>query len=228
MCYVGFDKVHVVNSTWRSREIEKSRELYMRLGATYCQRKIGRTAARNIGASIASTEWIFFCDDDGYVVSRVSRERLREATQRYDALVFADHLIWIFRKQFFARLGGYKSNLVAGEDDDITRRALSSGRVGLAEGIVQGHIIPLNSVERHSDQWRRLRNHLEYGMTMAIFALEHPSPKSVILASVRRARQIAKSEAETAGVKVAGILMLGLGMALTPAHLLYRSVLRTK
>jgi len=228
ICSAGFDEVIVVDSTRSSQETEKTRELCLRLGATYVQRKIGRSAARNLGASIASAEWVFFCDDDGYVVSRVSRERLREATQRYDALVFADHLIWIFRKQFFARLGGYKSNLVAGEDDDITRRALSSGRVGLAEGIVQGHIIPLNSVERHSDQWRRLRNHLEYGMTMAIFALEHPSPKSVILASVRRMRQIAKSGEETAGVKVAGILMLGLGIALTPTHLVYRSVLRTK
>src|SRR2546428_2542676 len=134
ICSAGFDEVIVVDSTRSSREIEKTRELCLRLGATYVQRKIGRSAARNLGASIASTEWIFFCDDDGYVVSRVSRERLREATQRYDALVFANHLIWIFRQQFFARLGGYKSNLVGGGGDESSPGGPPSGRGGLGRG----------------------------------------------------------------------------------------------
>src|SRR3989442_10992122 len=127
ICSAGFDEVLVVDSTRSSREIEKTRELCLRLGAPYVQRKIGRSAARNLGTSIASTEWIFFCDDDGYVVSRGSRQRLREATQRYDALVFANHLIWIFRQQFFARLGGDKSNLLAGGDGHTTRQGPKCG-----------------------------------------------------------------------------------------------------
>ncbi|HEX9567546.1 MAG TPA: glycosyltransferase family A protein [Thermoplasmata archaeon] len=228
ICSAGFDEVIVVDSTRSIPETEKTRELCLRLGARYVPARLGRSAARNLGASIASAEWVFFCDDDGYVVSKISREVLRSAAQGYDALVFANHLVWIFRQPFFVALGGYRENLVAGEDDDITRRALGSGRVGSAEGIVQGYIIAPDSVERHSDQWRRLRNQLEYGMTMATFALQHPSPKSVILASIRKVGLLAKSREETIRLRIAEILMLGLGISLTLAHLLWRNGLRSK
>jgi len=223
----GFDEVIVVDSTRAEKETQATRQLCERLQARYVNIPAGRSEARNIGASIAHGRWVFFCDDDGYVITYIDRQHVSDLGDKFDFLTFPGHLAWIFRRSFFIELGGYNENLIAGEDDDLTRRARSIGRETSATGFVEGRLVPLDEQERAKDQWRRLRNQVEYGMTMAAFAREHPSPKSVVLATFRTALGFLHPEnQDRVVVRVSMVFLLIVGIMVSPFYLAW--YLRTR
>ena len=223
----GFDEAIVVDSTRAERETQATRQLCERLQARYLNIPAGRSRARNIGASIAHGKWVFFCDDDGYVITCIDRQRINDLEDKFDILTFPGHLAWIFRRSFFIELGGYNESLIAGEDDDLSRRARSSGRETSAIGFIEGRLVPLDEQERAKDQWRRLRNQVEYGMTMAAFAREHPSPRSVVLATFRRALDcLEPGNQDRMVVGVSMVFLLFVGIMVSPFYLAW--YLRTR
>lgn len=219
MATVGFDEILVVDSTKSGTDVERTRTLCARTGAEYIHESCGRSRARNLGASYAEGRWILFCDDDGYVVSRLDRERLSHLPSEVDFLTLEGHLAWMFRRDFFLQIGGYDEGLVAGEDDELTRRAFRLGHRASADGIVTGAVQSLSESELAWDRFRRLRNHFEYGITALAFASRHPSRGSVLRASFRKALALGKGESPYGLVfRIAGSILLIIGLLGSPIY----------
>lgn len=225
----GFDEVIIVDSSTSSRDVAATQTLCEGVGAVYINSKCGRSAARNRGARAASGEWIFYTDDDGFVFSRLNRERLQEVGPDTDYLRFRSHFVWIFRREFLLRIGGYDEGLVAGEDDEISRRALALGSGASAEGIVEGYVHELDPNEARSDILRRLRNQFEYGLTAAAFAFRHPSPRSVLQGTLRKGVDLIAGQSQNGWFfRTVGTLVLAVGLAASPFYLLQYQLRRRR
>lgn len=163
----GFDEVIVVDSSADRTHRKRNEELCWETGALYVYAEANRSRARNIGARIAKGDWIFLSDDDESGSDRFNRALMDRRIYEADWLTAeTSHVITIFRRSFFLDLGGFKENLVLGEDVDLTERAVSAGRGGPIEGVFGDIAYGPDRHEISLDFKRRLSNYMEYSFNL--------------------------------------------------------------
>jgi|GEM_PF-2003551 len=178
----GFDEVIVVDSSADRAHRERNEELCRETGALYIYAEANRSRARNIGARIANGDWIFFSDDDESGSDRFNRALMDRRIQEADWLkAGTSQVITIFRRSFFLDLGGFKENLVLGEDEDLTERAVSAGRGGPIEGVFGDIAYGPDRYEVSLDFKRRLSNYMEYSFTLWDYLRETGDPPGTAL-----------------------------------------------
>ena len=121
-----FDEISVVDSSGPSQRY-KNEELCHRLGVKYYYKLGNREEARNFGVEKAKGDWVSIRDDDIKLIS-LDMKTLREAMAKDCDFIHATaKCVWVFRKDFFLRMGGYDPKLCIGDDYDITYRAYKYG-----------------------------------------------------------------------------------------------------
>lgn len=117
----------------------------------FLRRSAGRADARAIGARNASGDYLLHIDSDMELTPSVVEECLRKGEAEYDAAIIPERSVgdsyWancldvekrLFREtgrgylrfidaDLYDSIGGHTSGLVAGEDEDLHRRAVSEG-----------------------------------------------------------------------------------------------------
>jgi hypothetical protein len=178
----GLDAIIVVDSSLDPAHRKANEELCKRHGARYLYATVNRSRARNLGAAVAGGSWVFFADDDLWGYAIFHREVMDRYALEYDWLKAADsQVIHIFRRDFFLRLGGYRENLVLGEDEDLAVRARAQGKGGPIEGLFEGIGFEPDRVERAMDFPRRLSNYMEYSYTLWEYLERAENPPQVAL-----------------------------------------------
>jgi len=164
----GFDEVIVVDSS-RSDQRKMNEELCRKLGAKYYYKAANRQEARNFGVEKAKGEWVWIRDDDVKLID-AGLETLREkmASKDHD-FIHAGAFVWIFRREFFLKIGGYDTKLCLYDDYDISFRAKKYGRecklskpIGLSGEFEK-------SVRMH---WKGV---FFYGLSFSNFVKKYPS-----------------------------------------------------
>lgn len=134
-------------------------------GARIIEADAKRSEARNMGANIAADEFVFFIDSDMELDSNVIEECVGKIKEGYDAIIIpeisvgegfwakckaleklcyiGDDLIEgprFFKKNVFEALGGYDSQLEAGEDWDLCNRVKKAGyRIARIKKFIMHH-----------------------------------------------------------------------------------------
>ncbi|MHA1410656.1 MAG: glycosyltransferase family 2 protein [Candidatus Odinarchaeia archaeon] len=165
----GFDEIIVVDSSGR-KDAEKNKKLCQKLNVCYHWFTGNREEARNFGVKKAKGNWIYIFDDD-LVLLKFNWELFEEiASKKYDFIQpKTNRCVWIFRKDFFIKIGGYDPNLCYEDDYDITFRAYKNGRGIRVDGLTEsGKPIRGNLKTR----WRGA---LIYSMSMGSFFVKYPT-----------------------------------------------------
>lgn len=122
-----------------------------------------RSAQRNIGATVASGEWVFFVDSDMILTADVVRDAAAVLQQEpaTAAVVVPERAVgrgfWtrcrdlekrcydgseaeaarVYRRDVFLTIGGYDERLVGGEDWDLPDRMIATGhRIGRVQAVI--------------------------------------------------------------------------------------------
>jgi len=123
-----FDEIIVVDSSGPSQRY-KNEELCRRLGVKYYHKLGNREEARNFGVGKAKGDWVSVRDDDIKLIS-LDMKTLREVMGKDCDFIHATaKCVWVFRRDFFLKIGGYDTKLCIGDDYDITHRAYKYGKV---------------------------------------------------------------------------------------------------
>lgn len=122
-----FYEIIVVDSSG-TIDAHRNRELCQRLGAKYYHKVGNREVARNFGANKAEGDWIYIFDDDVKLLNFDAKTFEEIASKDFDFIHSIGHLVWLFRKNFFRKIGGYNTKLCYGDDYDITYRAHKHGK----------------------------------------------------------------------------------------------------
>ncbi len=165
-----------------------------RYNAVVAARDCGMSEARNIGASLATGRYLLFLDSDMLLSPSVVEECLLCSEAGFDPVIIPEISVgrgfWAKCKQLekecylgddavesarffgaslFRQLGGYDSELLAGEDMDMTLRARSNGaRVGRARSMIyhnEGHLTLAGDVTKK----------FRYGRTLKRYAAKQPA-----------------------------------------------------
>ena len=164
---LGFEEVIVVDSSKDPVHRKANEEACRRSGVRYIYADVNRSRARNLGAQAARGGWVFFEDDDLWGYATFHREVMDRYATKYDWLTAREsQVLHIFNREFFLRLGGFRENLVLGEDEDLALRAKAQGTGGPTEGLFEGVGFEPNEIERGMDFTRRLSNYMEYSFTL--------------------------------------------------------------
>jgi glycosyltransferase involved in cell wall biosynthesis len=126
-------------------------------GAKLISAKVGRSAARNIGAKVARGKYILFLDSDMILSQKVIEECVgkMQTDEKLVGLYIPERIIgkgfWakvrnfersfydgtpidavrFLRRDAFLKVGGFDEKLYAGEDWDLDRRLRQIGKVGI-------------------------------------------------------------------------------------------------
>jgi len=110
---------------------------------------------------------VFFADYDLWGYTTFHREVMDRYAATYDWLKASEsQVVHTFNRTFFLRVGGFRENLVLGEDEDLALRARAQGTGGATKGLFEGIGFEPNAVERAMDFTRRLSNYMEYSFTL--------------------------------------------------------------
>ena len=176
----GFDEVTIVDGSRDADTRTMNAELCQQFGAKYLSDPGNRSRARNLGARSATSSWVLFSDDDLWGYATFDRPAMDRLVVGHDWLIAPDsQVIGVFRREFFLSLGGYKENLVLGEDDDLTDRTRALGKGGLLVGVFASVGFTPDERERALDFKRRLSNYIEYSFTMWNYLHEVKQPGRV-------------------------------------------------
>jgi len=171
-----FDEVIVVDSSGPNQRY-KNEELCRRLGVKYYYRVGNREEARNFGVEKAKGEWVSIRDDDVKLLS-VDLKTLHESmsSANCDFIHATARCVWMFRKDFFLKIGGYDTKLCYGDDTDITYRAYKYGRAcKLSKPIGKTGEFE-KSVRMH---WKGI---FSYSLTILAFFSKYPSLRDALSA----------------------------------------------
>jgi glycosyltransferase involved in cell wall biosynthesis len=168
----GYDEVIVVDSSGEEQQV-LNETLCHAFGIRYVFIEANREEARNLGAGMAASEWIYFLDDDGLIPKRINKETLPKSADFISE--GSEDLIWTFRREFFLKIGGYDETLCIGDDADITSRARAAGRAGI---LPKGLMLEASIVKRlpSDDVVDLFRNSFLYGSSKFAYFSKHPSP----------------------------------------------------
>lgn len=164
----GFYEIIVVDSSGPI-DARRNKELCQRLGAKYYHKVGNREVARNFGAEKADGDWIYIFDDDIRLLNFDMKTFEEIASKDFDYILFiGGRFVWLFRKDFFQKIGGYDTKMCYGDDYDITYRARKQGkRADMPELRTFGTTINGSLKMR----WKGI---LFYGLTMFTFFRKYP------------------------------------------------------
>lgn len=196
---LGFDEVLVVDSS--TNEKEAIEDLCKTTGARYVFAAVDRLKARNLGAKLASSDWICIADDD-IIFNKFDFSKFQELAQGVDFMIGGwgmnpgAHYAWIFRRKFFLEtLKGYDPLITGGDDLDITLRARKVGK-GVAvydKGLYESEAIGMKIAEDYPSKW--IKNKVLYSLTFFPLLLRYPwLIKRMILVDAWRVRRIRSGE----------------------------------
>ena len=142
-----------------------TREIAEKFGAKIIETKAMRSRARNIGAEKAIGDLVLFLDSDMELDSAVVESCVKKVVDQCDAVIIpevsvgagfwaeckalekacyiGDDLIEaarFFKRSIFESIGGYNSELEAGEDWDLNQRISKAGcRIGRTNAFIKHH-----------------------------------------------------------------------------------------
>ena len=164
-----FDEVVVVDSSGPVQR-KKNEKLCRNLGVIYHHMVGNREEARNFGVRMATSDWVSIRDDD-VEIAELDMEGLRRvlASGDYDFFHASAKCVWLFKRAFFLRIGGYDVKLCSGDDFDITYRAYKHGKVCKLTKDLGKTVEIEKTVEMH---WKGLFN---YTLTLPAYFRKYPS-----------------------------------------------------
>jgi len=171
----GFNEVIVVDSSGPNQRY-KNEKLCRRLGAKYYYKEANLQEAKNFGAEKAKGEWLIFRDDDVMLID-AGLETLQEkmASEDCDFIQGTAKSVWIFRRGFFLKIGGYDTKLCLYEDADIASRAKKYGKACKLSKSPGKTRELVKSVKMH---WRQ---DFFYGLSFPNFFKKYPSVRSALV-----------------------------------------------
>ena len=203
---------------------DRTREIARGYGARVVLCNGRRSKARNVGASVARGEFIFSVDSDMELMPDVVNECVAKSGCGADALIvpevsvgegfwaeckalektcyIGDNIIEasrFFRRSVFESIGGYDSELEAGEDWDLNQRiSKAKCRIGRIHEFIKHHEGRL----RLRDIMLRKRF---YGKTVRLYQMKHPKEAKQQLTLIRPAfvrnwRKLAKDPIHASGM----------------------------
>lgn len=185
-------------------------------GFRFFDKPLGRSAARNFGASQAAGSFLLFLDSDMQLSDGVIEKCCQKITDQ-DALCIREEVVtqnnyWararalerdnmygtlyyegarFFRKSTFVMLGGYDSDMVGFEDLDLQAKLVEKGyRIGWVDATIYHHEELVGMIQYLAK--RRL-----YSTTASICAARHPQYWRQLLSVSGRFNLIMKSIAST-------------------------------
>lgn len=165
-----FDEVIVVDSSGPEQR-KKNEALCRGLGVRYYYKIGNREEARNFGVKSATGDWVSVRDDD-VKLTELDMEALREVLALGDYDFFhgpGAKCVWLFKRDFFLKIGGYDVRLCSGDDFDITYRAYKYGKVCWVASDLGKTAEIEKTVKMH---WKGLFN---YSLTILAFFRKYPS-----------------------------------------------------
>jgi len=175
----GFDEVIVVDSSGHDQR-KKNADLCRSLGVRYYHIFGNREEARNFGVEKATGDWVSVRDDDVELVE-LDMEVLRKilASGDYDFFHASAKCVWLFKRVFFLKIGGYDVKLCHGDDFDITYRAYNYGKVcKLAHDLGKTAEIK-KTVKMH---WKGV---FSYSLSLLAFFRKYPSLRVALIIPYR-------------------------------------------
>lgn len=185
---------------------DSTREIASRYAEVYMKGQ-ERSAQRNLGASKAKGDFLFFVDSDMELTSKVVEECVKKATENnFDAIVIPevsvgegywtrckilerscyikDNLIEaarFFRKEVFNKIEGYDENLVAAEDWDLVQRMKKAGfSFSRVNSIIKHHEGRLSLIGT-------MKKKYTYGLTIESYIKKHKQQAKKQLRLIRPA-----------------------------------------
>jgi len=173
LCRHGFYEIIVVDSSGPV-DAFKNRKLCEKLRVRYYHFVGNREEARNFGVEKARGEWVYIFDDDGNLEEFNWRVFNDVASRSYDFIYRKGCYVWIFRRDFFLKIGGYDPNLCYGDDYDITVRAFKCGKGARITNLTKFGVPVQGSLKM------RWKGTLYYGMSMLSFFAKYPTLKHAL------------------------------------------------
>jgi len=169
-----FDEVIVVDSSGPDQR-RKNEELCRRLGVEYYHFVGNREEARNFGVEKATGEWVSIRDDDIKLIS-LDMKTLRDnmSSSNCDFIHATAKCVWVFRRDFFLKIGGYDTKLCYGDDTDITYRAYRYGKACKLNKPVGETGEFTKAVKMH---WKGI---FSYSLTVLAFFKKYPSVRGAL------------------------------------------------
>ncbi len=218
---MGCDEVVVVDSSQDRRHRDANERLCQCLRVQYVYARANRSEARNLGARLAKGTWVLFFDDDVPGSSRFNRKVMDAHAVNHDWLKErASDEVTVFNRDFFLEVGGYRPNLVLGEDEDLTARAVAQGKGGSLEGVFGVVDFSPNVRESTLDFTRRLSNYIEYSVTLWEYARQSERPARTVfswcLTILRVGRRALRGDMTAVPCFLGAVGGLVFGLALMP------------
>lgn len=183
-------------------------EIALKNGVLIEQEHLRRSAARNFGARIASSDVLLFIDSDMELTANVLSMCL-DNIGSYDALCIKEKVMaggyWgkaraferdgffgslyfeaarCFNRKFFQEIGGYDIQLDAFEDLDLQAHLIQANfRIGWVDSVIIHHEEKIGFSEY-------LRKRIENGQGMKIYMSRYPEISRVIVSPLKRAEFI--------------------------------------
>ncbi len=203
---------------------DKTRRIAEKYGAKTILIKAKRSKARNVGADKAKGDFVLFIDSDMELEPAVVAECFEEIKQGYDAAIVPEISVgegfWtrckalekicyvgenlieaarFFKKGVFKSVGGYDSQLEAGEDWDLNQRIRKAEyRIGRIDAFIRHYEGRLSLRETMSKKYH-------YGKTIKRYQVKHSKEAKQQLTLIRAAflknwRELAKDPFHALGM----------------------------
>jgi len=208
----GFHEIIVVDSSG-TEDTLKNMELCKKFHAKYYHFIGNREEARNFGVQKAKSEWVYIFDDD-ILLQKFNWKLFEEITTKdYDFIhAKGGSYVWIFRRDFFLRIGGYDPNLCYGDDYDITVRAFKHGKAAYITNIGKFGT-PITGTLK-----MRWKGALYYSMTMLTFFAKYPTFRIALSIPYRPAFFLQKLVQNRTRENLTKFMLTTLGTLLSPLY----------
>ncbi len=219
----GFDQVIIVDTPTDPARAEELRALCAKYGVQYVGTPSTfrdlRSKARNLGAKVAKTAWIFFLDDDVYAPIGIDWAAFESAAKDRDWLAGPrGDIVVIHRRDAFLRFGGYPEDMVASEDDIMSNRARRCGRGG---PLHSRWITTIGFDERpRNEPINRARSLFWYSLTLPAFFLRTSHFALAVGSDARRLLRLGRVSLSGSFVSLVYLSVYVVGRLLSPLHLI--------
>lgn len=207
----GFYEIILVDSS-NALEAAKNKKLCEKLSIRYYHFVGNREEARNFGVKKAKGDWVYIFDDD-IVLDKFNWKIFNEVAKGdYDFIhTKGACYVWIFRRNFFLKIGGYDPKLCYGDDYDITVRAYENGKPARSQ------LIKIGGSVRGTLKMRWMGT-LYYSMTMLTFFRKYPTLKNALSIPYRPVFFLTKLAQKRTKENLIKFMLTTLGVLLSPFY----------